>query len=186
MKLLIMRISSLILQSAVTGVWLTPYDKEYRAAHLLFHPVTERYVWKLLGLYARFAPRALFKQMAQSFSKLTTQEVLEKIDPSDLAAFSRMITRQRSGRGFLLDVKRPSIGEELRRISCPVLVLHDVNDAAVPFIHAERVMRAVETARLVQVDGWGHLIWIGRGARKVFDETAVFLNENSKRTEVSE
>ncbi|MDR7071727.1 alpha/beta fold hydrolase [Fictibacillus barbaricus] len=169
------RVKSLILQSAVTKEWLTPKDKEYKAAHLIFRPSTEKHVWKMIGFMSNQFPRFIFKQMLSSFSHMKASEIWNHINDHDLDAFRKMNNRQRSGSGFLMDIKQTNQIKhfQLKSIKSPVLIMHSKNDAAVPIEHAYFAKENIPNAQLALLDTWGHLIWMGKGSsettRKVID-----------------
>lgn len=99
-------VRSLTLQSAVTKKWLTPKDKEYIAAKVLFRPLTENITWHLVSMMNNLFPDFTFKQMFSSFSTLTFEEAKSKIAKADIEAVRKMNNRQRSGSGFLIDLNQ--------------------------------------------------------------------------------
>lgn len=177
------RVRSLTLISAVTGNWLTPQDGTYRTARLLFDPAREKYVWKLLGGISRRSPALMLRFMSSSFTALAYREVKKLMRPEDLVEFGQMIGRQRSGRGFMLDLSQCSQIEdfELTHIRCPALILHSRHDAAVPFSHAERAERRIERSELCASDAWGHLIWLGEGKENVYGKWREFMQAVTER-----
>ncbi|WNB90875.1 alpha/beta hydrolase [Bacillus sp. NEB1478] len=171
------RVKSLVLQSAVTKEWLTPRDKEYKAAHLLFRPSTEKHVWKLIGFMSNQFPRFIFKQMLSSFSQMRGSEIWNHISDDDLDAFRKMNNRQRSGSGFLIDIKQTKQikHSHLNAIKRPVLIMHSKNDSAVPIKHAKYAQENIPNAQLDILNTWGHLIWIGKGSSEVNRKVIDFL-----------
>jgi pimeloyl-ACP methyl ester carboxylesterase len=171
------RVKSLILQSAVTKEWLTPKDKEYKAAYIMFRPRTEKYVWKMIGFMSNLFPKFIFKQMLSSFSHLKGNEIWSHIDKSDIESFKKMNNRQRSGSGFLMDIKQTNEikKEHLEAIRCPVLILHSKNDSAVSVEHANHAAKHISQAKLELLDSWGHLIWIGKGSEEMNKKLIDFL-----------
>jgi len=182
------RICTLTLQSAVTGPWLTSKDKEYKAAKILFRPGVEAYVWKLLASVTDRFPRYMFKQMASSFTKLPWREVESYLLPEDLEAFRAMNRRQRSGHGFMIDLVHPGQIEiqHLQNVTCPVLIMHSLQDGTVPLEHAHRASKHMPNAQLCLLDTWGHLIWLGKGSEQVNRELLSFLSQWDKNTNESE
>jgi pimeloyl-ACP methyl ester carboxylesterase len=171
------RVKSLGLQSAVTKEWLTPRDKEYRAAHILFRPKTEKYVWKMIGFMSNLFPEFIFKQMVSSFSHLKGKEISRHISKSDIESFKKMNNRQRSGSGFIIDIKQTNEinKQHLEAIRCPVLILHSKNDSAVSVEHAKHAAKYISHANLELLDSWGHLIWIGKGSEEMNKKLINFL-----------
>lgn len=173
------RVISLTLQSAVTKEWLTPQDRGYKAAQILFHPAREKYSWKLVSLCTNLSPKFLFRQMLPSFSTLKIKDMPQYIGEGDLEEFRKMNSRQRSGSGFLIDLQQTAQLDAmyLRQIRCPVLIVHSKHDRAVRLDHALHASGAIPDALLLIVDTWGHLIWFGKGSELVHQETLAFLRE---------
>lgn len=172
------RVRSLVLQSAVSGEWLTAQEKTYRIAQILFHPSSEKYTWALVRFMSNQFPRFMLKHMASSFSLLPYSEVSAYMEEDDMKEFQRMNSRQRSGRGFLLDLSQTgSITKgDLQNIRCPTLILHSKNDNAVHVEHAYRAHRHISGSRLCLLDTWGHLIWLGKGSKALYSELLEFLS----------
>jgi pimeloyl-ACP methyl ester carboxylesterase len=112
------RIETFTLQSAVTKEWLTPADKAYKAAKILFHPSIENLTWKLVSFMNNSFPRFIFKQMVPSFSKLPYKEVVTKMNEEDIEEIRKMNSRQRSAQGFLIDLdQRLTFPKKICRLS---------------------------------------------------------------------
>ena len=175
------RVKSLVLQSAVTKEWLTPKDKEYKAAHILFRPKAEKYVWKMIGFMSNLFPKFIFKQMLSSFSHIKGNEIWSHICKSDIESFKKMNNRQRSGTGFVIDIKQTNEikQEHLKAIQCPVLILHSKNDSAVSVEHAKHAAKHISHAKLELLDSWGHLIWIGKGSEEMNKKLTDFLTDQT-------
>ncbi|MBD0380202.1 alpha/beta hydrolase [Paenibacillus sp. WST5] len=174
------RVRSLTLQSAVTHQWLTPADLLFRSAQLMFHPYTEKYLWKMLRFMNMIFPAYLFRKMVSSFSQLNVEKVLPQISEEDKRQFKSMINRQRSGHGFKIDLKQTSYNQsnELSAIQCPTLILHSRYDASVPVEHAHYAQKYIPNAQLYVLESWGHLIWIGEGAADMYHKLFEFLDNN--------
>ncbi|MEI3605736.1 alpha/beta hydrolase [Pseudogracilibacillus sp. SE30717A] len=174
-------VRSLTLQSAVTKEWLTPKDKEYKAAKILFHPLTEKYTWRMVSMFGNVLPTFIFKQMFSSFSTISYKEAKEKIDTQDVEAFRRMINRQQSGSGFLIDLKL--INEltiaDLNKVSCPTIIMHSNNDGSVPIQHAHFAHQHIKKSELCFLNTWGHLIWLGKSANEFNQHLLNFLSTHS-------
>ncbi|BDH60233.1 hypothetical protein MTP04_03630 [Lysinibacillus sp. PLM2] len=89
------RLLSLTLQSAVTKKWLSPKDKEYKAAKILFRPKIEKFTWNLISFINNFFPSFIFKKMFPSFIKLKFSEAKDKISKTDIEAIKKINNRQR-------------------------------------------------------------------------------------------
>lgn len=174
------RVRSLILQSAITHEFLTPADKVYKASKIMFHPQVEKYLWSAVGGIGSLFPKYLFKRMASSFSKLGMDELMPQISNRDIQEFKKMIKRQRSGHGFLLDLTQTNvIDSDLMKIRCPALILHSVNDSTVPEKHAHFAHRHIANSELSLLDSWGHLIWIGEGSKEMHHILLGFLDRHT-------
>ncbi|SFA95306.1 Pimeloyl-ACP methyl ester carboxylesterase [Lentibacillus halodurans] len=176
------RVKTLILQSAVTKQWLTPKDKEYKAAHILFRPSIEKFIWKLIATLNNRFPNFTFKHMVPSFTKLSYEEVKSQMHEEDVDAIKRMNNRQRSGSGFIMDLQQTGTlsSEELQRIKCPTLLMHSRHDGSVPLEHAEYAQQHIQNSELCVLDTWGHLIWLGKGTDKVSERLLEFLNHHEQ------
>lgn len=174
------RIRTLTLQSAVTKTWLTPKDKEYKAAKLLFNPKTEKFTWRLISSMTNIFPRFIFKQMFPSFSKLKCNEVKDKWTEDDVEAVKEMNNRQRSGTGFLIDLAQ--INEisraNLHAITCPTLIMHSKHDSSVPLEHPYYAHEYIPSSKLCLLDSWGHLIWLGISSHETDEMINKFLKSN--------
>lgn len=171
------RVRSLTLQSAVAGRWLTPGDKLYKSAQIMFRPSAEKYLWAMMRFMNKLIPGLLFKSMIASFSKLPSEEVLPQISDEDRNQFKQMLNRQRSGYGFLIDLAQTQhdLTSVMSVIQCPALVMHSIHDSSVPVEHARHASRHIPGTQLCELDSWGHLIWLGKGAPEMFQMLFSFL-----------
>lgn len=170
-------VTTLTLQSAVTTNWLQPKDKEYKAAKILFQPYTEKFTWSFIsGLNNRF-PQLIFRSMFSSFSTLSYREAKTKFAITDSESMRKMNNRQRSGFGFMIDLKQNAeiTIEDLQAIACPTLILHSKHDGAVSLEHPYHAHTHIPHSNLYLVDSWGHLIWLGNTANEIDEKTTSFL-----------
>ncbi|MEC1550486.1 alpha/beta hydrolase [Bacillus rugosus] len=160
------RVSTLTLQSAVTKEWLTPKDTEYKVGRILFRPPVEKWMWKLTSSLVNAFPRLMFRVMSPQFSTLSFQRIKSMIVEKDIEAFRKMNSRQRSGKGFLLDLSQTASfsSKELQAITCPVLIMQSVYDGFVDLSHAHHAKKHIPDAALHLLHSWGHLIWLGKEA----------------------
>ncbi|MUT64604.1 alpha/beta fold hydrolase [Paenibacillus sp. NEAU-GSW1] len=173
------RVRSLVLQSAVTHTWLTPKDSLYQTARFMFRPTVEKYLWSLMRLLHNWIPSAMFKHTIVSFSKRPKKEILPQFSAEDRELYRRMLNRQRSGHGFLLDLEQTGNDwtAAISTIQCPVLILHSKYDGLVPLEHARYAERHIAKSRLYELESWGHLIWLGEGAPDMYREWFAFLDQ---------
>ncbi|MCQ6560561.1 alpha/beta fold hydrolase [Paenibacillus mendelii] len=175
------RVRSLILQAAVSHTWLTPADKLYQSAQLMFRPSTEQYLWAAIRVMNQWFPRLLFKSMIPSFSTRLSKEVLQQISEDDLQLFKQMANAQRSGSGFLIDLEhaRHDRNSVLSAIQCQTLIMHSIHDATVSVAHARHAYHYISNAQLCELEVWGHLIWLGEGAREMYERLFSFMEEQA-------
>lgn len=175
------RVSSLILQSAVTKEWLTPKDIEYKVALVMFRALIEKGTWKLVASLNNLFPKFLYKNMAQSFSTLSKAEIMARSTKTDIDQMKRMNNRQRAGHGFLIDLKQT--GElslkTLQAISCPTLIMHSLHDGSASIEHAYHAHQHISSTEFMPIDSWGHLIWLSETANLVNDKVSKFITENN-------
>ena len=78
---------------------------------------------------------------------------------------------------FFIDLSQTSTitPEYLCSVKCPTLILHSKNDSAVPLDHAYHAHQNIPNSKLVVLNSWGHLIWLGKHAQRVNDEVVDFL-----------
>ncbi|MGY0431484.1 alpha/beta fold hydrolase [Bacillus rugosus] len=160
------RVSTLTLQSAVTKEWLTPKDTEYKVGRILFRPPVEKWMWKLTSSLVNAFPRLMFRVMSPQFSTLSFQRIKSMMVEKDIEAFRKMNSKQRSGKGFLLDLSQTASfsSKELQAITCPVLIMQSVYDGFVDLSHAHHAKKHIPDATLHLLHSWGHLIWLGKEA----------------------
>ncbi|KML41782.1 alpha/beta fold hydrolase [Cytobacillus firmus] len=174
------RVTSLTLESAVSKEWLTPKDLEYKAAHIIFRPSVESFTWKMLGFFSNSFSKLMFNMMSSQFSSLSKEDIKQRIGDNDVEEFKRMNNRQRSGSGFLIDLKQTKelTGQDLRSISSPVLILHSKNDGFIPLEHPFHAHQNIPHSEISVLDSWGHLIWIGKLASERDEKLVSFLESH--------
>lgn len=173
------RISSLVLESAVSQRWLQPDDALYRTARRILNPTSQGLMWRMLRSLWRLSPNTVLKQMIPSFSVLPTDQVLQILGTEDRAAFGAMLERQASGSGFVLDIEHDVTEETLQKIDVPTLIVHSRKDNSVSFDHAEYAREKITHAKLFEANTWGHLIWLGPGSDEVKTRVSKFLQAHS-------
>lgn len=171
------RINTLTLQSAVTGKWLTAEHTEYKTAQVIFRSPIERLTWRLLAAFGNASPRLSFKPMFSSLSTLSYDQAKHLIWEEDMEDVRKMNNRQRSGKGFLLDLKNSALlqKEDLARVQCPTLIQAGINDRSVSNAHAYFAKLHISSASLKLYNTWGHLIWLGEGSEQVGKDVIAFL-----------
>ncbi|KAF0822109.1 aromatic hydrocarbon catabolism protein [Cytobacillus firmus] len=153
---------------------------EYKAAHIIFRPSVERFTWKMLGFFSNSFSKLMFNMMSSQFSSLSKEDIKQRIGDDDVAEFKKMNNRQRSGSGFLIDLKQAKelTGQDLRSISSPVLILHSKNDGFIPLKHPYHAHKNILHSEISVLDSWGHLIWIGKLASERDEKLVSFLESH--------
>ena len=175
------RVKSLILESAVSKEWLTNKDLEYKVAHVIFRSYIEGVTWTLLNKLSHLIPNSMFKIMAPQFSSLDKKELKLKTEVTDVIEFTKMNARQRSGHGFLIDLKQSKEinDQDFKSIKNPTLIIHSENDGFISLEHPQAAAEKITTSELYLADTWGHLIWIGETAKTVNQKLISFLKSQS-------
>ncbi|WP_050180080.1 alpha/beta fold hydrolase [Domibacillus robiginosus] len=176
------KVCTLTLQSAVVSKWLMAEHTEYQTSQLIFRPPFEWLTWKMLAWTGTAFPRLSFRPMFFSLSTLPYAEGRHLVEEEDIEEVRKMNCRQRSGAGFLQDLKSPSLLTErdLSRLLCPVLVQASVNDRSVSTAHAYFAKAHIPNAELKFYNTWGHLIWLGRGSQQVHEDAVSFLKAHQE------
>lgn len=119
--------------------------------------------------------------MASQFSSLAKKELKLKFEETDAVEFKKMNSRQRSGHGFLIDIKQSKeiTDQDLKSIISPTLVLHSKNDGFISLEHPHNAVEKITNAELYLLDSWGHLIWIGQSSEKTDEKLISFLKSQS-------
>ncbi len=64
----------------------------------------------------------------------------------------------------------------------PALIVHDREDAAAPFAHAEWAKHCIPQAQLCDLSLGGHMVWIGRDGEKMRRERAAFIRRHAEQS----
>ena len=64
-------------------------------------------------------------------------------------------------------------------LSVPTLLVHDEKDPFVPIVHAEEAMKRLRRATLQRFTLGGHMIWVGRDAKRMHEVRVEFLRQHS-------
>ncbi|GEL78826.1 putative hydrolase YcgS [Tenuibacillus multivorans] len=174
-------VQSLTLQSAVTKEWLTPKNLLFYMAKIMFNPMMEKFTWAMTRTMNNRFPNFMFKQMAPSFTTLKGKDLQERISTTDIDEMKKMNSRYNSGHGFLIDIQLPNQlkKEHLQNIKAPTLIVHSINDDSVSLDHPKHASEHIPNSELIEVDTWGHLIWIGKGSEEVHERQIDFLRKYS-------
>lgn len=161
------RAKSLTLAAAVTSEVDFPY-REYMRQHVVQPAfITFQFVMK------QFLSRAIAKhpfeataRMIHSTSHLALETIRDELSPYDIFLLKRVANQMAFGLGAQFDLRQHVPNEALLGVSCPTYIVHSRNDRAVPVRHAHHAKRLIPHAQLTVLNSPGHLIWVGRQARK--------------------
>ncbi|NGP44778.1 alpha/beta hydrolase [Bacillaceae bacterium SIJ1] len=170
---------SLLLESAVTGEWLTRKHLLFYIAQGMFRSPIEKWVWSLNARFFQWFPKLMFPMMATSFTTLSRVEVKRQTLPDDLFKMKEMIDRQRSFHGFMIDLKQTKevTTKDLKRVQCPTLLLYSPHDGAVSPAHSTYAGEHIPKATCQPVHTWGHLLWLGKGSEQTDQYALAFLQQ---------
>jgi pimeloyl-ACP methyl ester carboxylesterase len=169
------RVDKLILASALSGDWLKKDEKNYKVAHVLFRPGTEKLTWAAIRFFASCFPGAMAWYFFQEFSSCKFTKKTKK----EIKQLVAMLKDFRSGEGFLNDIHQTINAQMLAQIKCPTLILHSIYDKSVPFSHAQHAHDGIKNATLVPLENhWGHLIWIGDTSKTIWKHTSDFIKKH--------
>lgn len=174
------RALSLTLAAAVTSEVDFPYRRyiSRNIAQPLF--IAAQFTMK------QFVFRAIQKQpfeatarMIQSTSLLALDAIRDEVTPYDIFLLKRVASQMAFGLGAQFDLRQRVPDEALLGVTCPTYIVHSKNDKAVPVRHAHHAKRLIPHAQLTILNSPGHLIWIGRQARKSEQQIERFIRLNS-------
>ena len=82
-----------------------------------------------------------------------------------------------------LDKFLRALQPRLSEVRCPVLIIHGSEDRRIQLKNAERIFRSLGSSekRKIVLNGSAHMITLGTGKAKVFDETYSFIKRYSRK-----
>jgi pimeloyl-ACP methyl ester carboxylesterase len=140
------------------------------------------FLWGMLGLLGRLAPRSLVRQTLAIFSSHDPGDALQRLSEEDFQAICRFYQRRSSRKGALNDLTHTAGAEVLQRIRVPTLVIHSREDRSVPFSHAEWSLAHIPQAELCEGGFTGHFYWIGPDYQRVSQRLVAFLKGEISET----
>ena len=187
------RVSSLVLQSAVTQQFIEPRRSTHSLLGWVVFSRSGKWFVDLgswgIALLARYWPGFLVRTFFNASEVLDPGKAKERrayvLQHPEQLAFFRRVTMS----GLPLSARQAGIWNDLHQyaqlpvypleqIQCPTLVLHGRADGNVPFAHAEFVARTVSKAELHAIEDCGHLIWVGPGAPQAREAVLAFLTRH--------
>ncbi len=153
------RVEKLILMSALTKKWFTEKDKTYLKSKRLFDPKVEKITWSLYRIFFKLFPNFMSKTMFKELSKYRPIEY----EKDEIDELRKMTLNMRSGKGFSNDLDQTIDQDILSQIRCFTLIIHSINDNAVPISHAKNANDKIRNSKLITFrNRWGHLLWLGK------------------------
>lgn len=166
------KVQKMILASAVSKKWLTKQARTYQIAKVMFQPGVEKLVWGMVRLFGALMPALIARSFYPQFSTLNRP----KLKREDIHELIASMKHYNSGSGFINDIEQDIDEGVLGKIDCPTLIVHSKYDASVGLAHAQHAKAKISHATLELLDNeWGHLFWIGAGAKAVIDKTKRFI-----------
>ena len=176
---------ALILQAGVTQPWTDArfvpelFRQPYLTAFKKFGWAGDSVSQIIFGLLAKLRDSTLSEaDRLIAFAGLRLDEI--KRDAAFQAIVATMLREDSAnGSGELNDARRIFLSKSpycrWQRIKAPTLVIHDRHDTFVPFIHAEEAAKRIRTAQLHSYRLGGHILWLGRDARRMHNARLQFL-----------
>ena len=170
-----LRVTGLVLASAVSKRWLTARDGMYIISKFVFRPGVEKVTWRILNVMLNLSEGFVFRLMLRSLTTQRPKDILKILTDADLQVFRAMLQNLSSGSGFMHDLEHAVSQEVLQSIICPTLIVHSTNDNSVKIDHARHAHQHIPASTLLELDSWGHLIWIGPESMVTKQQIAKFL-----------
>lgn len=165
------RTRALVLLSAITRERIRPLPERGDFARITDALIGEGFSDWLTVSFIRGDPTILLGETGSEFLSAADQQALGA-DPAALDALASQLVQlmplsARRHEGYVNDrVQYARMGEpDPLPITAPTLVIHGTDDPDVSFSHAESAARRIPGAKLVPVEGGGHLIVITRFER---------------------
>lgn len=174
------RAMSLTLAAAVTSEVDFPY-RDYisrniaQPAFIAFQYVMKQFLSRAIHRH----PFEATARMIHSTSELALETIREEVSPYDIFLLKRVANQMAFGLGAQFDLKQHVPDTALLGVSCPTYIIHSKHDRAVPVRHAYHAKRLIPHAQLSILNSPGHLIWVGRQARKNERHIERFIRFNS-------
>ncbi len=168
----------LILESAVVKPWMHRLTVQYYAARVIFHPKRQEEFWRRLREKLRKDEKKTLVKNLKRFTRLKPDDMLSRLSGEELRTLKEgLVTGNDSGCGFVHDMEHRS--GDIRKISCPTLIIHSQNDGCLPISHAEYAHKMIRESQLYHAPTDSHFIYIGPGSREVLEKRLSFLSERS-------
>jgi pimeloyl-ACP methyl ester carboxylesterase len=179
------RTSALVIQAGLTQPWTDAkyvpelLRSEYATAFETFGWAGDRASLVVFGLLAKLRENAIADEdrvKALAGARLADA----KADAAYAAVTARLLREDAANRGGELnDAVSIFFAKaaycDWSRIEAPTLLIHDAQDPFVPVAHAHEAKAHLRNATLSTFTLGGHIIWLGREARRMHEERVAFL-----------
>lgn len=173
-KLYPKRVSSLILESAVTYEKWPDFGTRI-AAIVLFNKVSEIGTWSIFRLLGRKAPIIALKIMMKSLSSLNAKEVVSQWNNEERRSVLEFLLDSRSASGFLNDIKHRFRVDEFNLIFVPTLIIASSNDNTVSPQNSIIASQQIKGAELMLIPAESHLIWFSKYKEEIERKISSFI-----------
>ncbi|QYJ69335.1 alpha/beta fold hydrolase [Flavobacterium litorale] len=172
------RVEKLLLISAITQKWLSPEDTLYKMGKIVFSPMVERFTWSVYRLLFSLLPKTMTKVLFKQVSSITNTTITE----NEICEVKKMVSVQRSKKGFVADLDHDISNDAITKIKCPTLILHSKNDKSVAIAMAHHANTNINNSILkVYNNKWGHLLWLGKDSEAPIADANSFINSENIR-----
>lgn len=169
------RVQKLILLSAL-GHDRWPASKRMRSmSFMLFNPVAEKVVWSLVRYFLKRNRQTIVKGMVGSLTTLKPEEVMKKLSEKQIKEIIQYFQRQRSGSGFVHDLRQKS--GDCKLITASTLIIHSKYDGVVDVSHAEYLFKHIRNSELYLSEAEHHLLWFSSEHENIQRKIDQFLGE---------
>jgi pimeloyl-ACP methyl ester carboxylesterase len=160
-----------------------PFRQQYEIAFNKFGWAGDELSKVLFALLVKL--RETFLTDEDTIQALTGDRLAEaKQDTAFKAVSAKMLFDDGTNRnGEWSDVRHTFFAKspycQWESLSAPTLLIHDEKDPFVPIVHAEEARSKLTRATLQKYALGGHMIWVGRDARRMHEARIGFLKQHS-------
>jgi pimeloyl-ACP methyl ester carboxylesterase len=156
-----------------------PFRQQYEVAFNEFGWAGDELSKVLFALLVKL--RETFLSDEDTIQALTGERLSEaKQDAAFKAVSAKMLFDDGTNRsGEWSDVRHTFFAKSPYCQWAPTLLIHDEKDPFVPIVHAEEAMKRLRRASLQRYALRGHMIWVGRDAKRMHEARAEFLRQHS-------
>ena len=168
--------SCLILEEAITKIWVPKYSPLYFGMKYLMHPKRQSKLWEKQREEFKNERVKHLQSLCKIFSTLKPELVLSEWDENDIEFYGIILSRLNSGHGFISNVDHKA--KNIHLITIPTLIIHSPFDKNVPFSHALYAHKKIKNSELFVAPALSHLIYMGKNYKYILDKRISFLKNN--------